>query len=73
MAELQRLGVMSQWDEAREALARWEQELPALEPGDHIVLVYNGPTDLITYVTGGALKPSDAAGTCFAAAALVME
>jgi len=74
MADLQRLGVVTDWDEAREVLATWEKEMPALgSGGDHIVLIYNGPEDLMTYVTGRALKPSDAAGTCMAAAQLLLE
>ncbi len=58
----------SVFDEAREYIAEWEKADPL---ATHIAMVLDGETDLVTVIAGPELKPSQAAGILFTAAAMV--
>ena len=55
--------------EARRQIAEWEKEDPKAE---HIVLILDGKEMVVT-IAGAEIRPSDAAGLCFAAAQAVLE
>jgi len=71
MTELSRIDApLSPFAEARAWLDKWENEYPATE---RLFLVVDGPGDIITTVTGGPIRSSDAAGVFFAAAQSALE
>ena len=62
-------GDLSVFDEARAQIAEWEKTDP---DAAHIVLILDGE-ELVVTVSGDEIRPSDAAGLCFAAAQAVLE
>lgn len=61
---------LNAFDEARLALDEWQRDFP---DATHVVLILDAPEDLITTVTGAAIKPSYAAGLCLFAANTILE
>jgi len=55
---------LSAYDEARLQIIEWQKEFPE---ASHLVMILDAK-DTILMVTGSAMRPSDIAGLCFAAA-----
>ena len=73
MNELRRLDgpvTASVFDEAREAIARWEKAFPDTQ---HVLLVLDRPTEMEAAIAGGKMRPSEIAGLFFAAAQGAVE
>ena len=67
MTDLKRIDpplVLSAFDEARLQIIEWQKEFPGAM---HVIMILDGE-DTILRVTGLAMRPSDTAGLCFAAA-----
>ena len=62
---LKRAGALTVWQEAREQIDAWEKAYPLAA---HVVLVLDGPEEVILTCAGDAMKPSTAAGLLFTAA-----
>ena len=59
---------MNPFDEARRLIDEWQRECPDAE---RLVLIIEGPEDILVYNTGEVAKPSEIAGICFMAAQVV--
>lgn len=72
MTEIKRIDppiALSAYDEARLQIIEWQKAFPA---ASHIVMILDDK-DTILMVTGQAMRPSDTAGLCFAAAQYVVR
>ena len=61
--------MLNPFDEARAYLDEWEKAEPDAK---HVILILDG-RDVLTYIAGSTIRPSDAAGLCFTAAHMVLE
>ena len=67
MNEIKRIDppiVLSAYDEARLQIIEWQKNFPG---ASHLVMILDDK-DTMLRVTGSAMRPSDVAGLCFAAA-----